>query len=153
MGEERRGDFPIVRRGYETERVDAYVDAVAGELDRLAAENRSLHRRLADATVEHDGIILPVRVELEAARAELDRLVRDARAERDRATAETAAARSELDRLTRARVDVHRELSALGEALRKWMGAASAADDGTFLPPPSAALVSKTGPPVSPTSR
>ena len=65
------------------------------------------------------------------------------------------AARSELDRLVRARVDVHRELSALGEALRKWMGAATKADGGQFLPPPSAALAStrKTGPPLSPSSR
>lgn len=153
MGGEPHGDFPVVRRGYDTGRVDGYVSAVADELERLAAENRSLHRRLADATVEHEGITGPVHLELEAARAELDRLVGAAHAERDRANAEVDAARSELDRLVRARVEVHRELSALGEALRKWMGAASKADGGVFLPPPSAALVRKAGPPVSPSSR
>ena len=97
----------------------------AGRSTRSGPE-QPLHHP-AEATVEREGITEPVHLELEAARAELDRLVSAAHAERDRANAEVDAARSELDRLVRARVDVHRELSALGEALRKWMGAASKA--------------------------
>ncbi len=197
-----RREFPIVRRGYDAHRVDAFLGVLTAELDRLAADNRMLHRKLADATAERDGITAPVRAELEAARAELDRLVREARAERDRAgadveaaraeldrlaqldrdrafvdvqaaraeaealvdaahaerdraRADVEAARAELDRLVRARIEVHRELSALGEALRRWMSSSATTDDGQFLPPPSRALPSsrKTGPAAGPKRR
>jgi cell division septum initiation protein DivIVA len=99
MTPDRRGDFPIVRRGYDTGRVDRRLDEIAAELDRLATENRALHRSLLDATVERDGITAPVRAELEAARVELDQLIGAAHAERERAVADVAAARAELDRL------------------------------------------------------
>lgn len=150
MAADPRRQFPIVRRGYDAGRVDAYLRVLTAELDRLAAENRALHRRPGDAELAR------LAAERDAARADIDRLAaeRDAArvdidrlaAERRRAVAEAEAARAEVDRLVRARVEVHRELAALGEALRRWLARGGAGDGGRFRPPPSTALAPKAGP-------
>lgn len=136
MAADPRRQFPIVRRGYDAGRVDAYLRVLTAELDRLAAENRALHRRPGDAELAR------LAAERDAARADIDRLA----AERRRAVAEAEAARAEVDRLVRARVEVHRELAALGEALRRWLARGGAGDGGRFRPPPSTALAPKAGP-------
>ncbi|MGI9644935.1 MAG: hypothetical protein ACR2O6_06460, partial [Ilumatobacteraceae bacterium] len=76
--------------------------------------------------------------QLRAARAEADAAV----AEAGRARTEAGAARAELDRLVRARVDVQRELTAVDEALRRWLGPAATGQLATYDPASYRALAS-----------
>ena len=83
MPDEPRPEFPVVRRGYDREWVDAYLDRVNGELARLAADNRVLRRE--DARRERDALDADVdalrarRAELTAQVAELETHTNDLR--------------------------------------------------------------------------
>jgi DivIVA domain-containing protein len=82
MPDEPRPEFPIVRKGYDRDWVDAYLDRVNGELVRLASDNRLLRREDA-------------RREREALDADVDAL-RERRAE---LTAEVAQLQTHADEL------------------------------------------------------
>jgi DivIVA domain-containing protein len=83
MPDEPRPEFPVVRRGYDRDWVDTYIDRVTGELARLAAENRELRRD--DARSEREALDADVdalrvrRVELTDEIAELEQHVNDLR--------------------------------------------------------------------------
>ena len=83
MSDEPRPEFPVVRRGYDRNWVDAYLDRVNGELTRLAADNRLLRRE--DARRERDALDADVeslrarRSELTAEVAELEKHSNDLR--------------------------------------------------------------------------
>ena len=63
MRAEARSEFPVVRRGYDTVHVDAFVDESTAELDRLASANRDLSREIERSlAVPHPpaGMRLPI---------------------------------------------------------------------------------------------
>jgi cell division septum initiation protein DivIVA len=96
--------FPLVRRGYDPDLVDRYVDETQAELQRLAAETRELNALVArlrsDAADRRPTDALHAwRIEVDAlaegARADIEHIRRAAQDEADgtrRAATETAAA-------------------------------------------------------------
>jgi cell division septum initiation protein DivIVA len=83
--------FPLVRRGYEPELVDRYVDETQAELHRLAAETRELNALVA--RLRRDAADRRPTDALHAWRIEVDALAEGARAdiERIRRAAQEAA--------------------------------------------------------------
>ena len=86
-------DFPVGRRGYDVDAVDAHLDALADEVDALKRSSRECNETLAATASEQVRSIVEA---AEASAAEIQRRAEnEAREIRGKASAEAKAARGE----------------------------------------------------------
>ncbi|MCP4086602.1 MAG: hypothetical protein GY745_16340 [Actinomycetia bacterium] len=131
MLDDTGAELPVRRRGYDRIKVDAYVATLTTEIDRLAAENRAVHRRLSTETTDTESVVSPATTEHESTRLELEQMVKDARVARDGALAELSEAKTELERVTEATRRQHEDGRAAVEAAQvEIVRLAEVANDG-----------------------
>ena len=124
-------DFPIGRRGYEPQAVDAHLSAIAEEVEELRSSTRRRSESLAGSASEQVRAIVEAaentanQIQREA-ESEIQEIRREARAEaqsaRDEASSQASEYLSRVSEATSAMLDrlgaIEQELSSLTESLR-----------------------------------